>query len=130
MWIFFQPNPCFRSVEDCNVRALSAVLDIDWEQAFDMLASSAKKMCDMPHGAGVLGAVLRMHGFRKVVIPNTCPTCYTVRNFCQDNPKGVYVLCLSSHVTAIIDGNIYDSWDTSNEIPVYTWYKEDEHYGI
>ena len=46
MYIYYQPNPCGRSVGDCSVRALSAALGLDWEETFDILANAAKKMCD------------------------------------------------------------------------------------
>lgn len=48
MFIYYQPNPCGRSVGDCSVRAISAALSIGWEEAFDLLAKFAKNMCDMP----------------------------------------------------------------------------------
>lgn len=122
MYVYYQPNPCGRSVGDCSVRALSAALGLDWEEAFDLLSSAAKKMCDMPSSDSVWGAVLRMHGFYKKAIPNFCPDCYTVKNFCHDHPDGVYVLGFGGHVATVIDGDLYDSWDSSNEIPIFFWY--------
>ena len=50
---------------------------------------------------------------------------YTVRDFCRDNPHGIFILALSGHVLAVIDGNYYDSWDSGEEIPVYYWHRED-----
>ena len=122
MYVYYQPNPCGRSVGDCAIRALSAAFGLDWEETFDILADSAKKMCDMPSSDLVWGAVLRQYGFYKKAIPNFCPDCYTVNDFCQDHPVGVYVLAFGGHVATVIDGNLYDSWDSSNEIPVYYWY--------
>ena len=63
MYIYYQPNPCGRSVGDCVVRAISAALDLDWDDAFDILAKFAKNMCDMPSSDQVSGAVLRANGF-------------------------------------------------------------------
>jgi len=126
MFIYYQPNPCGRSVGDCSVRAISAALSIGWEEAFDLLTKFAKNMCDMPSSDQVWGAVLRAHGFYKVAIANTCPNCYTVADFCIDHPNGVYVLGLGGHVTTVINGDIYDSWDSSNEIPIYMWFMKGE----
>lgn len=127
MWIRFNNNPCGRSgVGDCTVRALSLALDTDWESAFWMLAESAFQMCDVISGNSVLGAVLRKHGFYRANISNECPDCYTAEDFCTDHPYGVYVLGFGSHVATVIDGNIYDSWDSSNEIPQYFFYRKDE----
>ena len=126
MFIYFQPNPCDRVVGDCTVRALSAALNITWEEAYSLTASAGYKMCDMPSADAVWGAVLRQYGFYRKSIPNICPDCYTVEDFCEDFPVGIYVLSLGGHVTTIIDGDIYDSWDCSQEIPIYYWYKKGE----
>lgn len=128
MYIYYQPNPCGRSVGDCAVRAISAALDLEWDEAFDILAEFAKNMCDMPSSDQVWGAVLRANGFQKKAMPTYCPNCYTVKEFCKDilngmYPSGIYVLSIGGHVTTVIDGDIYDSWDTSKETPIYYWYK-------
>ena len=128
MYIYYQPNPCGRSVGDCAVRAISAALDLEWNEAFDILAKFAKNMCDMPSSDQVWGAVLRANGFYKNAISTYCHNCYTIEEFCKDifngmYPSGIYVLSIGGHVTTVIDGDIYDSWDTSKETPVYYWYK-------
>lgn len=123
MWVKFQNNPCGRNVGDCSVRAVSKALDIDWEQAYLLIVTAGFNMCDMPSSNAVWGAVLRMNGFYRENIPNTCPDCYTAADFCADHPKGIYVLGFGTHVATAVDGNIYDSWDSSNEIPQYYWHK-------
>ena len=76
-------------------------------------------MSDMPSANRVWGEFLKSVGFKKRLLPDSCPNCYTVKNFCFDHPTGVYVLGTGQHVVAIIDGNYYDSWDSGNEIPFY-----------
>lgn len=92
MWRYYNPNPAGRMVGDCSVRAVSAALDVSWDEAFDMVADMAKEMCDMPSSDAVWGAVLRQHGFVRSTIPNTCPDCYTIGDFTEDFPFGTYVL--------------------------------------
>lgn len=121
----FNPNPAGRRVGDCAVRAISAALGIDWDAAFDELATAAKWMGDMPSSDGVWGAVLRKHGFLRAVIPNTCPDCYTAENFAYEHPRGVYVLGFGGHVATVIDGKLYDSWDSTQEIPQFYWYQKE-----
>lgn len=125
MWIESNPNPCDRKVGDCVIRAVCFALDLDWETAFWMMCDSAFQMCDMPSSNSVLSAVLRKHGFYREAIPNSCPDCYTASNFCEGHPKGIYVLGFGSHVATVIDGDIYDSWNSSNEIPQYYFYKKE-----
>lgn len=126
MWIEYNPNPAGRRVGDCAVRAIAAALDTDWESAFALLASAAYKMGDMPSSDSVIGAVLRQHGFYRIAISNACPDCYTAEDFAQENPTGVYVLGFGGHVATVRDGQILDSFDSSNEIPQYVWWRKDE----
>lgn len=121
MYINYNPNPAGRTVGDCAVRAVAKALDITWEDAYRLIATNGYKMADMPSSDSVWGAVLRMHGFYRESIPNTCPDCYTAEDFCMDNPVGVYVLGFGGHVATVVDGMLYDSWDSSQEIPQYFW---------
>lgn len=124
MYIRFNNNPMSRTVGDCAVRAVSLALGVDWEEAYNLIADAGYAMGDMPSSDSVWGAVLRRNGFYRESIPNICPECYTVRDFVKDFPHGVYVLGFGGHVATVIDGDLYDSWDSSNEVPVYFWYKK------
>ncbi len=125
MWIKYNPNPTGRLVGDCAVRAVARALEISWEDAYDMIASNGYAMGDMPSSDSVWGAVLRQHGFYRKAIPNSCPDCYTVSDFCIDNPVGTFVLGFGGHVATVVDGDLYDSWNSSMQIPVYVWYRKD-----
>lgn len=48
-----------------------------------------------------------------------CPECYTVADFCWDNPYGYYLLATGTHAVAVIDGDYYDTWDSGNESVAY-----------
>lgn len=124
MWIKYNPNPAGRHVGDCSVRAISKALNIDWETAYNLIADAGYNMADMPSSDSVWGAVLRQNGFYRAAIPNYCPDCYTADDFCKDHPDGVYVLGFGGHVATVKNGNIYDSWNSSNEIPQFYWYKK------
>lgn len=125
MWKLFNNNPTGRTVGDCAVRAVSKALDISWEAAYIMIASNGFSMGDMPSSDSVWGSVLRQNGFYRKAIPNTCPDCYTAEDFAQDNPIGTFVLGFGGHVATIVDGYLYDSWDSSREIPIYVWFRKD-----
>lgn len=125
MWKMWNPNPTGRLVGDCSVRAIAKALNIDWENAFSLLAASAYAMGDMPSADSVWGSVLRQHGFYRTAIPDTCPDCYTADDFCQDHPHGVFVLGFGGHVATVRDGILYDSWDSTREIPQFYWYRKE-----
>ena len=82
-------------------------------------------MADMPSSNHVWGINLIYNGFKKYPIPDTCPNCYTVRDFCRDNPHGVFVLATGSHVVTAINGNFYDTWNSGDAVPIFYFKKED-----
>ena len=125
MFVEWNENPTGRRVGDCAVRAVAKALGISWERAYAMLALNGFLMGDMPSSNSVWGALLRQNGFKARTIPDSFPECYTAADFAADHPDGVYVLGFGNHVATIVNGDIYDAWDSSNEIPQYVWYKEE-----
>lgn len=125
MWQEYNPNPTGKKVGDCSVRAVAKALDIDWKTAYLLMMANGYHMGDMPSSDSVWGAILRQHGFYRSSIPNKCPECYTAEDFAKDNPRGTFVLGFGGHVATIKDGTLFDSWDSSQEIPVYVWYRKD-----
>lgn len=124
-FIEYNPNPTGRKVGDCAVRAVAKALGVDWEMAYVLIASNGFAMGDMPSSNSVWGAVLRQNGFYKMAIPDSCPDCYTFKDFAQDNPSGIFVLGTGSHVATVVNGDLYDAWDSSDEIPVFVWFRKD-----
>ena len=124
MFIEYNPNPCARRVGDCAVRAIAKALKIDWETAYLAIMMNGFYMCDMPSSDAVWGATLRQNGFTRKVIPNTCPECYTAKDFCRDHPVGTYVLGFGGHTATVKDGDLFDYWDSSDEIPQFYWTDE------
>jgi len=124
MFQFFNPNPKQSLIGDCVIRGICKLLGIDWVDAYMEVVAQGLAMYDMPSSNAVWGAYLYDKGFRRNVIPNTCPNCYTVKDFCDDYSEGKYLLATGTHVIAIEDGVYYDTWDSGNEIPIYYWRKE------
>lgn len=124
-WIEYNPNPVGRRVGDCAIRAVAKALDTDWETAFLIVSANAFSMGDMPSADSVWGATLRQYGFYRNSIPDRCPDCYTAADFAEDHPDGVYVLGFGGHVATVKDGDIYDTWNSSAEIPQFYWYRKE-----
>lgn len=121
----FNENPDEIRVGDCTVRAMSTVLGQDWDQTFIELCLQGFIMKDMPSANRVWGAYLRSKGMRRELVRDDCEECCTVRRFAEEHPEGRYLLALDGHVVAVIDGRVIDTWDSSDEVPVYYWYKEE-----
>lgn len=124
-WRAYNPNPEGIRVGDCTVRACCLATGKEWESVHCALSFEALMRRDMPSANHVWGAYLKRSGYRRHVIPNECPDCYTVADFARDHPRGLYVLAISGHVVAVKDGDWYDTWDSGSEIPVYYWTREE-----
>lgn len=127
MFIYANPNPSKILVGDCVIRAVSILLDQSWEDTYDDICFYGKAMHDMPSSNEVWSEYLYNCGFIRRIIPDTCPACYTINRFCQDNPYGEFLLATGSHVVAVIDGNYYDTWDSGNEIPIYYFKRRNQN---
>ena len=123
MYIPYNPNPQANYVGDCVIRAIAKVTNQDWDSTYLDVCIEGFMKKDMPSANHVWGAYLHSKGFRQHLLPNTCPDCYTVRQFSDDHPHGRYLLSVDSHVVAVINGNYYDTWDSGDKVPIY-YYKK------
>ena len=119
MWVRYRNNPLGLNVGDCTVRAICAVTNGTWDDVHKSLCDLAREMADMPSADRVWWEMLRQLGFTRQVLLDTCPDCYTVKDFCADHPNGIYVLGPPEHAVACIYGNYYDSWDSGLTVPTY-----------
>lgn len=126
MYVRYNPNPVGRQVGDCSIRAVAKALDLDWETAYVLVSMNGFSMGDMPSSDSVWGATLRQRGYHRRSIPDSCPDCYTAEDFCREHPSGTYVLGFGGHVATVRDGDLFDSWDSSAEVPQYYWTNEKE----
>jgi hypothetical protein len=122
MWTEYNPNPFGHRVGDCVIRAISKALDKPWEDTYIDLCVQGFMMGDLASSNAVWSAYLKHKGFKRCTV-NDCPDCYTVDDFCRDHATGTYVIGTGSHAVAVVDGEIYDAWDSSHESPVYYFEK-------
>jgi len=119
MYQFLNKNPQNLYTGDCVIRAIATVLNQSWEETYDGVCEQGRKMYRMPSDNGVWGEYLRLRGFYKHLI--YCHECYTVKEFAEDNPKGIFVLGLDGHAVAVINGTYFDTVDSGDETVIYYW---------
>lgn len=119
MYVEYNPNPDKNDVGDCVIRALSKVTNQDWDTTYLDMAVLGFFIKNMPSANVAWMEYLSNRGFKRYIIPDTCPMCYTVKQFAEDHPVGTYVLSTGTHVVAVEDGNYYDSWDSGQEVPIF-----------
>ena len=124
MFVLSNPNPNGSYVEDCVIRAISIATDKQWIEVYINVALQGFIMKNMPSVNKVWGNYLSSIGFANYLLPNTCPNCYTIRDFCRDNPVGIFILATGSHVVAVKDGDYYDTWDSGDQMPTSVWRRE------
>ena len=125
-YIYANPNPKHKLTNDCVIRAISLATRRPWNEVFWDLTLEAfdmKESC-LDNNA-VWGSYLERRGFSKHHISDSCPMCYTLRQFCEDNSKGVFVVGTGTHAVAVIDGDFYDIFDSSSVIPLYYFFVEE-----
>ena len=86
MFIMKNPNPVNKFTSDCVVRALCLAQNKTWDEVYWELCEVGFQMGDWGSSNAVWGAYLKSKGFMRYIIPNTCPDCYTVKQFCKDYP--------------------------------------------
>lgn len=121
---YYNPNPYGLKVGDCVIRAISAATGQDWDTTYTGVTFQGFVLKDMPSSNYVWGEYLHSKGFSRAVISNTCPACYTVAEFADEHPRGAFVLGTGVHAVAVVNGEVWDSFDSRNEVPIYYFYKE------
>ena len=124
MYKQYQPNPQGKRTDDCVIRALTKALDVDWDTASIYAIVQQIRDADIFTKNYVWGNLLLRNRFTKHHLPDTCPDCYTVKDFCDDNKQGLYVLGTGEHVVAVVDGDYYDTFDSGDMIPIVYYRKE------
>lgn len=113
----YNANPIASRVGDCAVRAIATATGQRWETVYDSLCEIGRQLFDMPSSNHVWGEYLFSIGYTRHIIPQLM----TVREFANKHSNGSYILCISGHVVACVDGIYYDTWDSGDEIPIYFW---------
>lgn len=101
MWIYANPNPCRQEEPDCVVRAISLATGRSWDDVHWDLCMLSHINCTMPSTNWLWEAYLKQHRFEKFLLPASCPSCTTVKEFCKQYHKGTYVIGTGSHAVCV-----------------------------
>lgn len=119
-YAYYNPNPEKKAVGDCAVRAISKALGQTWDETYVGLCLEGFLRKDWGNADAVWGPYLKARGFTRHWMPEE-DGC-TVERFAEEHPAGTYVLSMPGrHVLTVVDGVIFDSWDSGKESPTYFW---------
>lgn len=123
MFVYYNANTAGNLVEDCVIRALCVVFNDTWRHIYADLTMMGYYNYNMPNANKIMAEYLTLNGFTLRHLKDTCPACYTIRDFAMDHPFGTYVLATGSHVVALVDGYYFDTADSGDEVPLYYFEK-------
>lgn len=119
MWIYYNCNPLGRETNDCAIRSISLAEGISWDRCYEKLSAIAQEQ------GILLDDVSFIEPYLNSKYPTICHKCDKKRMFLKDflkkYPKGIYLCAMRGHITCVIDGIIYDTWDCSNNMLWHTW---------
>lgn len=121
MWVECNPNPLGRQTGDCVVRAISIATDRSWRETYRELCRIGEREGDLPNSNLVWHKLLKEHGARQFLLPESCPDCITVQAFCERYPDGIYIIGTEGHVVCCMYGDYYDSFDSGRMTPCCFW---------
>ena len=115
MYEFYNANSRGNFVNDCVIRAISVAECKKWDQTYDELSAIAQY-------EGILLDDVRF-------VDNYLDTKYnrmpfystTVGELSEEYPRGTFLITMPGHITVLIDGVIYDTFDCRSRMPWNIW---------
>lgn len=124
MFIKFNDNPCGRTTGDCVIRAISIVEGIPWKKVYLALCVEGYEECTFGDDNKTWDKYLQSIGYRRFNFPNTPG--YKLSTFADNHKEGKYIVGTGTHAVAVVNGDIIDAWDCSDETPLYFFTKTDD----
>lgn len=101
---------------DCVVRAISKALGKKWEDTVLDLTMVGIKLGDVLNAKATYKKYLEGLGYKMKSQPRKPDrTKYTITEFAQENPRGTFIIGVANHLTVVVDGVLYDTWDCSGK---------------
>jgi hypothetical protein len=115
MYKYYNNNPHNRHIDDCSIRALSLLTNRSWNDTYEELSYLANQDSLM------MDSVAFLENYLDDRYPRECHYSKTIGEFANEYPYGKYAVSTNGHLTAIVNGNIMDTFDPSNRIMRCAW---------
>jgi len=115
MFKFYNANPFGNNISDCVIRSISVLTNRDWHDVYDELS-------DLAGDVGLLFSNVNfVEDYLDNRYPRECHYSKTVGEFAKERPYGKYAVTMDNHITAIVNGDVIDSFDPSSRIMRCAW---------
>ena len=111
---YYNANPLNRRVNDCTVRAISLATKRTWDTTFEELSKMAQAQAIMPDDVTYIDEYLERKYHKICGCKDKIEI--TVEEFVDTHPHGIYLITMRGHITCVIDGCIYDTFDPRDRI--------------
>jgi hypothetical protein len=112
---YYNANAKGRHTNDCVIRAISLAEDKTWNETY-------KELSELAQSQGILlDDVEFVEPLLDSKYQRTCYQKTFVGDFIEDHPKGTYLITMKGHITCVIDGVLYDSFDCRNRVMWCAW---------
>ena len=105
MYVFYNANSFKRYINDCTIRAISLATNKSWNDTYKELSDKARRMGMMMDDARFIEYYLDNKYER------TCSNSLYVGDFIEEHPTGTYLITMKGHITCVINGVLYDTFD-------------------
>lgn len=115
MYKYYNANSHNKHVEDCSIRAISLATNKTWDETYKELSNEARKKGLMMDSVKFIEDYLDRRYYR------VCHYSHTLKEFIKEHPTGIYIISMPNHLTCVIDGVNYDTFDTTNRTIWCSW---------
>jgi hypothetical protein len=117
-------NPSGRKRSDCVIRAIMKAEGETWTDVYKGLSDVGLEIFGVQNEKEVYGLYLERQGWKKNKMPRfDDKTRYTVQKFADANPRGTFIISIARHLTVVIDGTLYDTWNCARKSVGNYWSK-------
>lgn len=112
---YFNANATGNFTNDCTVRAISVAEGKTWDETYEELSDIAQEEGVLLDDVDFIEDYLDDRYER---IPHYSKT---VGEFIEEYPYGIFLITMDGHITVVIDGTLYDTFDCRNRIMRSAW---------
>lgn len=115
MYKYYNANKKGNFVNDCVIRAISVAQNKSWEETFTELSAIANYEGTMIDDVDFVEKYLNRR------YPRKCYKNTTLSEFIENNPYFIHLVTMNGHITVVIDGVVYDTFDCRDRFIRCSW---------
>lgn len=115
MYKYYNANFKGRKVMDCAIRAISLGTFKPWRNVYSELSDESRELGLMMDSVEAVETYLDKRYVR------ICYKNMTLEEFCNEYDQGIWIISMLGHLTCVMDGIVYDTFDPSSRFIKCAW---------